>query len=271
MSLKTFSVAVACLVFPAAIALGQQDATPIPAATPSQAECTGFIAKSPFSADITVSNGADNDLEMKTRQYAVGETVYLRRRDKSSFSVGDQFSVVRVAKDTFRTVRYSGEHWSIHALGKPYEDVGRVTVTHVTPEGAVAEVNFTCSPVSKGDIAIPYQARPIPTYVPRELDRFALPNGNKAGVIVAARNNSASLMTGDIVYLNLGQKDGAQVGQRYRVYYIEHRATLTLSSPPIPRETVGEVIVLSSQEKSCVAIIVNSKRHIDIGDGVELE
>ncbi len=271
MNLKTFSVAVACFVFPAALGLGQQIETPIPAATPSQAACTGFITKSPVSMNITIFDGADNDLESKIRQYKPGEVVYLRSRDKSSFSVGMQYSVVRPAGALFRTRRYSGEYWSIHALGKPYEDVGTVTVTHVTPQGAVAEVNFICSPIVSGDIAVPYQPRPIPTYVPRKLDRFALPNGNKVGVIVAARSNYSSLMPGDVVYLNLGQKDGAAPGQRYRVYYIEHKATLSLGSPTPPRETVGEVVVLSTQEKASVAIIVDCTRDVDVGYGVELE
>ena len=271
MSLRTLSVAVAGLILPAAVALGQEVATPIPAATRSQADCTGFITKSPVSTDMTVLNGADNDLASRIRQYTPRESIYLRSRSKSNFSVGEEFSLIRPAKAVFRTTRYNGEHWSIHALGKPFEDVGKVTVTHVTPEGAVAEVNFACGPIYGGDIAVPYQPRPIPMYVPAELDRFALPNGRKVGVIAAARSNSASLMAGDIVYLNLGEKDGAQPGQRYRVYYIQHRATLSLGSPPNPRETVGEVIILSTQEKSSAAIIISCKRDVDVGYGVELE
>jgi hypothetical protein len=39
----------------------------------------------------------------------------------------------------------------------------------------------------------------------------------------------------------------------------------------MPRETVGEIVVLSTQEKSSVAIIVNSIRDISVGYGVELE
>jgi hypothetical protein len=271
MSLKTFSAAAVSFAFLAAVATGQQVANPIPAATRSQADCTGFITKSSLSTDITVFNGGNNDLASKIRQYTPGEPVYLRSRSKSSFSVGEEFSLVRPANKIFRTTRYNGEHWAIRALGKPFEDVGKVTVTNVTPEGAVAEVNYTCTPVVGGDIAMVYQPRPIPTYVPKELDRFALPNGNKVGVIAAARTNYSSLMLGDIVYLNLGKKDGVEPGQRYRVYFIRYKTSVSLGTPPTPRETVGEVIVLSTQEKSSAAIIINAKRNIDVGYGVELE
>ena len=204
-----------------AVALGQQTppASPIPAATPSQADCTGFITASNVPTDIIVLDGADNDLESSLRQFTPSESIYLYSRGNAKFSVGEQFSLVRPAKELFRTTRYSGEHWSIRALGKPYEDVGRVQVTHVTPEGAVAEVSFACGPIYPGDIAVPYQPRTIPEYVPAKLDRFALPNGKIQGTIAAARNNFASLAKGDIVYLNFGEKQGAKVGQLYRVYY----------------------------------------------------
>jgi hypothetical protein len=258
-----------------AVALGQETppASSIPVATPFQADCTGFITSSHVPTDVIVLNGADNDLRSPIRQFTTSESIYLHSRGNANFSVGEQFSLVRPANLLFRTTRYNGEHWMIRGVGKPYEDVGRVQVTHVTPEGAVAEVSFACGPIYPGDIALPYQPRPIPEYVPAKLDRFPLPNGKIQGTIVAARDNFASITRGDIVYFNFGQKDGAQVGQRYRVYY-------SLSSPRRwasfvharePRETVAEAVVLSTQEKSAVAIIVNSLRDVNVGYGVELE
>jgi len=224
-------------------------------------------------ANIIVLDGADNDLESSLRQFTLGDSLYLYSRGNARFSVGEQFSLIRPAKELFRTTRYSGEHWSIRGLGKPYEDAGRVQVTHVTPEGAVAEVRFACGPIYPGDIAVPYQPRTIPEYVPAKLERFALPNGKMQGAIAAARNNFASLANGDIVYLNFGEKNGAKAGQLYRVYYTiprpGHWAVFT--NPPTPRETVGEVVVLSTQEKSAVGIIVNCRRDINVGYRVELE
>ena len=274
MSIKTLSVAVACFIFPVALALGQQSpASPIPAAAPSQADCTGFITSGNVPTDIFVLDGADNDFQSSIRQFMLGDLIYLFSRSNAKFSVGDQFSIVRPAKELFRTTRYNGEHWTIRGLGKPYEDAGRVQVTHVTPEGAVAEVRFNCGPIYPADIALPYQPRSIPQYVPAKLDRFALPNGKLEGTIVAARNNYAALKNGDIVYLNFGQEKGAKVGQLYRVYYTPPPPGrwAVFGYWPNPRETVAEIVVLSAQEKSSVAIIVNSMRDIDLGYGVELE
>jgi hypothetical protein len=273
---RTLSVAVVWFIFPVALALGQQtpSASSVPAATPTQADCTGFFTTSYVPKDIIVLDGADNDLESALHQFTPHESIYLYRRHKGHFAVGEEYSLVRPAKVLFRTTRYSGEHWTIHGLGKPYEDVGRVQVTHVTPEGAVAEVSFACEPIYPGDIAVPYHPRTIPDYVPAKLDRFPLPNGKIQGTIVAARNNFAALRTGDIVYLNFGEKKGAAVGQLYRVYYAllpPPRPWALIVYPPLPRETVGEIVVLSTQEKSAAAIIVNCTRDISVGYGVELE
>jgi hypothetical protein len=258
-----------------ALALGQQTppASPSPAASPSQADCTGFFAASPVPTDVIVLDGADNDLESPIRQFTLGSSIYLHRHGSATFSVGEQFLLVRPAKLLFRTTRYSGEHGTIRGLGKPYEDVGKAQVTRVTPEGAVAEVSFACEPINPGDIALPYQPRTIPDYVPANLDRFPLPKGNIQGTITAARNNFAALANGDIVYINFGEKDGARVGQRYRVYYSlpSSRGRAWFVYPPQPRESVGEVVVLSTQEKSSAGIIVNCTREINLGYGVELE
>jgi hypothetical protein len=263
------------VIFPVALALGQQTApsTSFPAANPSQADCTGFIAAHKVPREIIVRDGANNDLESDLRLFTTGDSIYLYSRHDTILSVGEEFSLIRPAKELFRAPRYGGESRSVHALGKPYEDAGRAKVTHVTPEAAVAEVTFTCGPIYPGDIAVPYQPRTVPEYVLAELERFALPNGNMQGTITAARNNVASLATGDIVYLNLGEKHGARAGQRYRVYYSLPRPSswALFVHPAQPRETVGEIVVLSTQEKSSVAIVVTSTRDINVGYSVELE
>ena len=275
MSTKTLSVAVACVIFSVALAQGQQtpSASPIPAASPSQADCTGFITSSPVPADMIVRDGADNDFQAPIREFWHGDSVYLHGRNNAKFSVGDEFSIVRRAKELFRTTRYDGEHWAIRGLGRPYEDAGRVQVTHVTSQGTVAEVRFNCGPILPGDIAMPYQPRPIPDYVPTTLDRFAVSNGKTRGVIVAARNNYDTVADGAIVYLNLGQEKGAKVGQLYRVYFrvLAPAHWPVLGHAPEPRETVGEIVLLSVQQKSSVGIVVNSARDVDVGYGVELE
>src|SRR5271157_5705944 len=94
---RTLSVAAVWFIFPVAVALGQQTpaASPIPAATRYQADCTGFITTSHVPTEIVVLDGADNDLESYLRQFTPGESIYLYHRHKGNFSVGEEYSLVR--------------------------------------------------------------------------------------------------------------------------------------------------------------------------------
>lgn len=286
MSRRVFSLA--AVIFLAVTAAGLAQDAAVPAATRSQAECSGFISGAPESQDVFVADGADNDYQSYTRQFILGDYVYLDSVSKAAFSVGAEYRIVRVANEgsysgfagTTMALRsfsrvdmYPGQMPSIRSLGVPYEDAGIVKVTQVTPEGAVAQVTFSCGAIYTSDIAIPFQARPIPTYTPtRTFDRFAPPDGKRTGAITASRANVPFIGIGDVAYINLGSKDGASAGQRYRVFKIfrEYDAGL-FNLPPRPRETIGEMIVLSTQERSSVGIIVNSTREIAAGDGIELE
>ncbi len=286
MSRRVYSLAAVIFLDVTTAGLAQDVA--VPAATRAQIECSGFIAPGPVSQDIYVKDGADNDLQSYTRQFVQGEFVYLDSVTHGGFSVGSEYRIVRVANEgdyagvagTHMALRsfsrvdmYPGQMPSIRSLGTPYEDAGIVQVTQVTPDGAVAEVTFSCGPIYSSDIAIPFQARPVPTYTPtKTFERFAPPDGKPTGAIAATRANVAFLGIGDVAYINLGSKDGASPGQRYRVFKIFRDYSNSLMFlPPRPRETVGEMIILSTQERSSVGIIVNSTREITAGDGIELE
>jgi hypothetical protein len=159
-------------------------------------------------------------------------------------------------------------------LGKPYEDVAQVKVTHVTPAGVVAHVTFSCEAAVPGDILVPFQPRPVPDYnVTAPLDHFApLDQGKTHGRIAASRNNFGFFGAGTVVYLNLGNQSGVQPGKRFRIYQVLAPDNFSaFSSKRTPPEVVGEAVVLSVQSKSSVAMVVSSYREISSGDLVEAE
>ena len=276
MSRIIFAIGGVFFLFAAASGLAQESqpsAPPVPAATRSEIECTGFIAATRVPEDIVVFNGEDNPLDDPLRLFTAGEHVFLRNRSGSDVAVGAEFRIVRVAKEIFRTYRYNKEHSWVHSLGQPYEDVGVVKVTSVTPDALVAQATFTCTPILIDDLAIPFQARPVPQYTPSaQFDAFALPNGKLIGMITAAKDNLGGLGTRNIVYVNLGEGDGARVGQKYRIFQIKHdRPRSGLSHlPETPRESIGQLVILTTQERSSVGIIVASTGDVFLGDGVEL-
>lgn len=276
---------------PSTPAPAQPQAAPagaIAAATRSEVECSGFITATPVPSDVYVFDGADNDFRSPYRQYVTRDFVYLRTQ-KGSAAVGSEYRLVRQATASTigsggsqlplfgRATWYSAQERSISSLGQAYEDVGRVKVIAVAPEGAVAEVTFACGLVAPDDLAIPYQAREIPTYDPSlKVDRFApMKEGRKPGEIVAAAGNAGALGNGSLAYVSLGEGDGARPGQRYRILHADRDFVggSWLSKPyqAPPAETVGELVILFAQERSSVGIVISNVREISLGDAVAPE
>ena len=273
-----FTLVVVFLALSAATAQAQESGAvspvSVPAAVRSQADCTGFIAEPSIPPDLFVLGGADDDFHSVVRQFVEGESIFIPNKG-GNIAVGAEYSVVRPADELFRTMHYQRERWEIGKLGRPYEDVGRVRVTHVNPEGAVAKVTFSCGAIVPGDILVPFQPRAIPEYtVSKPLDRFRPLDSNKPhGRITASHNNIGYFGRETVVYLDLGDKEGAKPGQRFRIYKVIPPQTtgFLTTSQGTPPETVGEAVVLSVQSKSCVAMVVSSYREISAGDYVEAE
>jgi hypothetical protein len=259
-------------------ALGQQTepapAAALPAAGQSEVDCSGFISAQPIFRDLYVFEGADNDLHGLTRNWATGDFVFLRSRSGGGYTVGNEFSLVRSGKDLMRFRWYNGQGSSVRSLGEPYEDVGRLKVVRATQYGAIAEITFACGPVTAGDLAIPLRTRGIPTFTPTaQFDRFAPPNNKLLGTITAGVTNTSFFGAGSMAYINLGSSDGVAPGQKFRIFHIiRDTAGGGLTIPPEPpREIIGELVVLTTEEKSSVAMVVRSTRQIALRDGIELE
>jgi hypothetical protein len=261
----------------------------IPAAHHSEMECSGFISSSPVPDDLYVDGGADNDNLDTYHAFGTGNYVFLHIHRGTGPVVGQEYRLVRPVSDSFGkaltrsgmgdmptygyTDWYPMQNWDIHKLGQPYADTGRVKVVKLTEEGVIAQVEFACVPVNIGDLAIPYEVRPIPTFTETaNPDRFALSNGKKIGSILAVKDNFESAGLGGIVYLDLGQSENVQPGEKFRVVHVLRLPSQGLLVPPtLPDETVGEVVVLWTEDKTSVGIVVRALRDIDAGDAVQME
>lgn len=284
----------------AAVCAGQtsavQDASlpkAVPAATFSDFQCTGFIAQSPEPDTVQLYNGADDDLFEALHTFTPGDLVYLRSSGGQPFHVGEAFSLVRPDRSAMLNYRwlpsglenqiqpfapnYKHQMLSIRDLGFPYNNTGLVRVLRVTPQGAIAKVEFACTAINAGDFAVPYVPQPIPEYDPNQtFDPYAPPDGKLQGLIVGAAAADTFLARGNIAFLNIGQSQGVRPGQRYRIYVIfRHNVLIGLEDHKqaldTPRESVGELVILHVQGKASEGIIVDSRREISVGDGVELE
>ncbi len=271
------SLGLAFLVLAAIPAAAQESTTappsPAPVVTPGVSECTGFVSKSRLPEDLYVFDGSDNDNNQPLRQLVEGDYIYLHIRGGATPAVGAEYRIVRQGNESHRTQWYPWQWRAVSATGQLYQDAGRVRITKVTPQGAIAKVVFSCGPIYLRDLAIPFAPRPIPEYVQTAgVERFPQPTGKLIGKITAVESAEQYSGTGNIVYLNVGQADGVKPGQRYRVFCIlRDRGEGILVRKEPPRETIGEAIILTTDQKASVAVVVSSLREITVGFGVELE
>ena len=280
----------------AAVGKGQSISAPthtIPAATFSHFECSGFIAAGGVPDVVHVFNGADDELYEPLHLFTIGDYVYLRRTDNRPFTVGQAYSLVRPENGfDLQPVWLSGmlenqilppaslyalQRFKIKSLGRPYNRTGIVQVTQVTREGAIAKVIFTCNGINVADIGLPYVPPAIPNYTPsHHLSQFTLPNGKLTGIIVADSHSGFYLAQGSVGFLNIGKRDGVLPGQRFKIFiiprdYLPQDLQGIKPGGQTPRETVGELVVLHTDERSATGIVVKSMREVVVGDGVELE
>lgn len=296
---KIYALVVVYLASSPLISIAQQTAlvpASIPAANHSQADCSGFISSTSIPRDMVVVGGDDNPFHSVVRQWVEGDTVLIGQRKGADIALAGEYNVVRPADDLFLTMHYSDERTGIRKSGKPYENVGRVKLVplnpgeavgevtsfsgevrlkHAEPAGVIAKVTFSCTSIVPGDILVPFQPSPLPDYtVSKPLDPFTPLDSNKQhGRITAIHDNTGFVGAETTIYLNLGEKDGAKPGQRFRIYKRPPSPSKTALFLPnqAPVETIGEAVVLSVQPKSCTAMVISSYREITAGDYVEAE
>jgi hypothetical protein len=262
---------------------------------PSESDiyCAGFFTQRPVESGLTIQGSEDGGFK---NEFVAGDYVYLSRGRDAITSPGAQYMVLRPAVDVNRREAFTGQHDVLAGLGTLYAQVAKVEVQVLHEKTSTAKILASCQTVLAGDILIPWSNQAAPAYkTPRITDQFAPSSGKATGMIAAAKEFDQWLGEGKIVYLNLGTSHGLQAGSYLRVVrpYLtgangafghaarNYPTELTGSSmgrrltpeevASFPRETVGEVMVLSAEEGSATGIISYSRAEISVGDAVEVE
>jgi hypothetical protein len=258
--------------------------------TPTQADlyCSGVITDKPVPNDIYVISGEDSRYRTTFQQ---GEFVFINRGAEQGVKVGDQFDVVRQRSDMMATAWFKYQPMLSRAMGTRYADIGRLRVIHVDAKTSTAEMEIICEPMYRGDILRPFVARPVPQYHNAKLDPFAPPSGKKTAMVVSGKDYAVQVGPGKIVYVNLGNEQGVRVGDYFRVFRYQGTRIETVAQVPntsykaygfgstpvayqwdnLPRQIVGEGIVVRTGPNSSTVLVTTSRGESLIGDYVELE
>ncbi len=280
-------------VFLGAAASSAQNVTQAAPAIPqidfSTVNCSGFVADQRVPDEIRLVSGEQSNYKIT---FARGDYVHINRGQDKGVRVGDRFSVVRPDKDPTDVAWFKWQEKLLKAMGTPYLDAGQVRVVDVQPKVSVAQVIFSCGYMQRGDILQPYQDRPAPPYKePAAFDHFAPVSGKPVAMVVAGKDYGQIYGKLSAVYVNLGTNQGVKVGDYLRIFRYQGSMAETVpqtkgyqyfmygfgSAPmryewnDLPREILGEGIVINVNRNSSTMIITFNSIEVYAGDYIEIE
>jgi hypothetical protein len=280
------SVGLGCLAM-AAIAGAQQTSTVTP--TSADLYCSGMITDQLVPTDSYLISGEDSRYKST---YNPSDLVYINQGMEHGVKVGDQFEVVRVVSDrSAKTAWFKYQNMLIKAMGTTYADIGRLRVLHVDAKTSTAKMDLSCDLMQRGDLVRPFAARPVPQLHDAKLDLFAAPSGKKTAMVVSSKDFMVLSGPNRIVYVNLGSTQGVKVGDYFRVFRYQgthNEANFQIKdmsykvygfgSAPVayewdnlPRQIMGEGIVLRTGPNSSTVMLTNTREEVFAGDYVEVE
>jgi len=270
-----------------------QNVTPAAPAIPqidfSTVNCSGFVTDQKVPDEIRLVSGEQSNYKIT---FARGDYVHINRGQDKGVRVGDRFSVVRPDKDPTDVPWFKWQEKLLKAMGTPYLDAGQVRVVDVQPKVSVAQVIFSCGYMQRGDILQPYQDRPAPPYKdPAAFDRFAPVSGKPVAMVVVGKDYGQIYGKLSPVYVNLGTNQGVKVGDYFRIFRYQGSMAETVpqnkgyqysmygfgSAPTryewndLPREILGEGIVINVNRNSSTMIITFNSIEVYAGDYIEIE
>jgi hypothetical protein len=251
--------------------------------------CSGFMSDQKVPDALRVVSGEQSNYKII---FGRGDYVHINRGSGQGARVGDRFSVVRASSDPLKRTWFSWQTKLLKAMGTHYTDIGIVQLVDVQPNVSVAQVVFSCDPMWRGDILRPYEDRPVGPYkAASQFNHFAPLSGKPVAMVVEGNGNAQLVGTNSTVYVNLGSGQGVKVGDYFRIFRYQGSTSevapvakdyqykiFGFGSAPqrytwkdLPREVLGEGIVLNVSTNSSTIFITYTDAEVYAGDYVELE
>lgn len=251
--------------------------------------CSNFVTTDPPAEDARLISGEESNSKVV---FSLRDYVYINRGSSQGVHVGDRYSVFRADHDVLDVQWFKWQQKLMKAMGTFYKDAGQLKVVNVQPNVSTAEVSFACGSLQRGDIIRPWQERPSPPFKSGEkFDLFAPVSGKSVGMVVVGKDFSQAYGRFQTVYVNLGANQGVKVGDYLRMFRYQGSSAETMpnfedfqykmygfgSTPTayrwneLPREILGEGIVLNVSPNSSSVLITHSHIEMFAGDYAEIE
>lgn len=147
-------------------------------------------------------------------------------------------------------------------VGRYYDTRGRVRVLSVQEETAIGEILYACGPITVGARLRPFQIQPVPLGRATRMRplNFPVAEAELAGAptIVWSEDRVVSMGQGNLVYIDRGEAEDVLPGDLFTIYRRNQEGL-----PPV---VLGELAVLSVEEHTALARILESRYVVYVGD-----
>ena len=230
------------------LALAADDLTSIQFGERALTYSSGSIQRStPQDGFVNVITG-DNQTTGDHMILGSRDILYLRLKNPDDVALGDFFTIYRRPEKVFHP--NTGQY-----LGYLVLRLAVVQVTQIDKDLTTVQVRRAFAAVSPGDPVMKFVS---PTDEVAAVDQPSV--GDVEGRIVAFQSNMG-IMTligqRNIVYLDRGREDGIRSGDRMEV---------VRSGGNLPQRVVGELKILSVEDRTATAVIIKSISRILKGD-----
>ena len=95
---------------------------------------------------------------------------------------------------------------------------------------------------------------------------YVSPKKDIKGYIISNRGNNLMFTMNDVVFLDQGEEDGVDLGDRFEIY--AYPLTIDEDEDDINPEVIGEITIISIQEDTSTGVILNAVEPIFPGHKV---
>ena len=236
--------------------------TPLPESEPeeeaetytfAEMRSSGFIDDEELKVAGKIVEAEDEKLLLSD-----GDLLYVTLDDGGK--KGDKYTIFKIDKQINHPV-YE------RTLGYKIIVLGFAEITGFSNDVATARITKAFDAIARGDLLKPKED--IPNTVTLKPTAISLD-----GYITASKGERTTFGERDIVYIDLGKKDGMERGNSFIVYKVGETVLDRLDkekSYKLPSITIGRLLVLSAKEGSSVAIIIKSIEEMRVGQKIKSE
>jgi hypothetical protein len=192
---------------------------------------------------------------------STGDVVYLDGGRIAGLAAGQILSVVQPGE----MVRHPLNRREV--IGRYYDSLARVRVLSAQEETGIGEILDSCAPVTVGARLRVFQPEPLPLGRRTRMRPLNFPASAEeladAPAIVRSEDRLVSLGQGSLVYIDRGEADDVLPGDIFTIY--------RSNDPGLPPILLGELAVLSVEEGTALARIVESRYTVYLGDRLDLK